>query len=202
MQNYEKYYKKNISKIIAEIQKKWHFMPDNLVFIDSSAGDNKLVEKLLEEKLIFSYISYDISPPEKYFGKILKKDWLKINTTKNKNTIVGFNPPYGFGSKRAKEFIYKGFIENHLFCIWLVPISLKLFLLELYKPLLQKEFIQYLFDDIEGKKEIKQSVFLFIKRKNEESRRNLSLTVKKITSKYKYILKRTHNEGILKIALY
>ena len=199
MQKYEKYYTKNINKMIAEIEQKWHFMPDNPVFIDSSAGDNKLVEKLLKEELIFSYISYDISPPDKYFGKILKKDWLKENTENTENTIVGFNPPYGFGSKKAKEFIYKGFLENHLYCIWLVPISLKLFLLELYESILQKEFIQYLFDDIEGKKEIKQSVLLFIgKRKNIVNHKSIFLSrlKKKISSKYKYILKRTHNEGI------
>ena len=106
MQNYEKYYTKNINKMIAEIKKKWHFMPDNPVFIDSSAGDNKLVEKLLEEKLIFSYISYDISPPDKYFGKILQKDWLNIHTSQNKNTIANAAIP-------KKIFSHVG-INNHL----------------------------------------------------------------------------------------
>jgi hypothetical protein len=200
MQNYEKYYTKNMKHIIEEILKIKHFLPDKPVFIDSSAGDNKFVEQLLEQKLICLYISYDISPSEKHFGKILKKDWLKENTENIENTIIGFNPPYGFGSKTAKRFIYNGFLEQHPFCIWLVPISLKLFLLKLYEPLLQKEFIHFPFIDTNRNKIMKQSVFLFIGKIKKDVKNHKSIFLsrlnKKIISKYDYILKRTHNEGI------
>ena len=199
MQNYEKYYTKNMKYIIEEIFKIKHFLPDKPVFIDSSGGDNQFVKQLLERKLICSYISYDISPPIQYFGKVLKRDWLKENTENTENTIIGFNPPYGFGSKTAKQFIYKGFLEKHQFCIWLVPISLKLFLLELYDSLLLKEFINFPFIDKKCNKTIKQSVCLFVgKIRNVENHKSIFLSrlKKKVKSKYKYILKRTHNEGI------
>tara|TARA_X000000368_G_C23023302_1_gene709013 strand:- start:809 stop:1828 length:1020 start_codon:yes stop_codon:yes gene_type:complete len=199
MQNYEKYYTKNMKYIIEEIFKIKHFLPDKPVFIDSSAGDNKFIEQLLKQVIICSYISYDISPPNQYFGKVLKKDWLKETIENTENTIIGFNPPYGFGSKIAKQFIYKGFLEKHPFCIWLVPISLKLFLLKLYEPLLQKEFIHFPFMDTNRNKIIKQSVFLFVgKKRNVKNHKSIFLSrlKKKVKSKYNYILKRTHNEGI------
>jgi len=199
MQKYEKYYTKNIKNIIEEILTIKHKFPDKLCFLDTSAGNNNFAKNLLNTNIINTNISYDISPPNKYYERVIKKDWLNENTENTENTIVGFNPPYGFGSKKAKQFIYKGFIENHKFCIWLVPISLKLFLLKLYTPLLQKKFISLPFLDNENKKIIKQSVFLFIgsiKKVSDHKSIFLSRLKTKIVSKYDYILKRSHNEGI------
>ena len=205
MQKYEKYYTKNMKSIMEEVLKIKHNLPDKLCLLDTSAGNNKFSKNLLKANIINEYTSYDISPPNDYYGKIIIKDWLKENTKNTKNTVIGFNPPYGFGSKKAKEFIYKGFMENHKFCIWLVPISLKLFLLKLYNTILQKKIISLPFFDSEKNKIIKQSVFLFIgkikKVKNHKSI-FLSRLKKKIVSKYNYILKRTHNEGIRKDATF
>jgi len=203
MQNYEKYYTKNITDIIAVIR---DILPKDLFFIDTSCGDNCFSNEMLKNNLIENYIAYDISPPINYDGIINIKDWLKedaINNEINDNetavTLIGFNPPYGFGSKKAKKFIYKGFLEKHKYCIWLVPISLKLFLLKLYKPLFQKEYISLPFIDINGGKEIKQSVLLFVgERLNVKNHKSIFLSrlKNKIISKNNYILKRTHNEGI------
>ena len=117
MTKYEKFYTKNIDVIIAEISK--ITLPKKFIFSRYICGDNKLVEKLKKNNIINDYISYDISPAKKYYGNILVKDWLKEKEIREKKTIVGFNPPYGFGSKKAKEFIYKGYKENIIIVVGL-----------------------------------------------------------------------------------
>mgnify|MGYP001461761455 CR=1 FL=1 len=200
MTKYEKFYTKNIDVIIAEISNLT--LPKNLCFLDTSCGDNKLVEKLKKNNIITDYISYDISPAKKYYGNIIIKDWLKEKEICEKKTIVGFNPPYGFGSKKAKKFIYKGYKEKYKYCLWLIPISLQPFLNKLYESLIEKSYISLEFDDNNDNNNnvIKQSVILFFGKRIELSNdivsKILSERKLRIKSKYDYILKRTHNEGI------
>ena len=134
MTSYEKFYTKTFDFVI-ETMKSLKTIPKKIILIDTSCGNNKLVKKLKNENIIEDYVSFDMSPPENYFGNIIIKDWLREKSTQTKKSIVGFNPPYGYGSKKAKAFIYKGFLENHPYCIWLVPISLETFLNKLYIPL-------------------------------------------------------------------
>jgi hypothetical protein len=198
MTSYEKFYTKNFNFVIDAL-KSLNSFPENIIFIDTSCGDNLLVKTLIEEKIIDYYISFDISPPESFFGNIFIKDWLREKSTQTQKSIVGFNPPYGYGSKKAKTFIYKGFLEKHPFCMWLVPISLEIFLDKLYKPLYVNKYCQQEFTNIDTGKIIKQSVMLFIgkRRQNiEDPSIFLSRLKTKKISKYDYILKRTHNEGI------
>tara|TARA_B100000795_G_scaffold200379_1_gene154164 strand:- start:259 stop:1224 length:966 start_codon:yes stop_codon:yes gene_type:complete len=193
---YEKFYTQDFKfaiKELIELKKKNKFSS----FIDTSCGDNFLIHELLSNNLILKYLSYDISSNE-HFGKIIEKDWLLENTSCTRKSMVGFNPPYGFGSKKAKKFIHKGYVENHEFCMWLVPISLKSYLLSLYEPLYQKEIISLTFinnNESKHKAKIKQSVILFIGKRLFTP---IILSETKPKKSMKYKLKRTHNEGILK----
>ena len=214
MNKYEKYYtsKNAIQEIIhnLNILKKNNIIKDNIYYIDTSCGNNNFVKMAYEKKIIKDNSSYEIMPDKTYYGEIIQKNWLNVNTNKknvlrekcNYLTMIGVNPPYGYGSKKAKEFIYKGFIEEHDFCVWLVPISLKMFLLKLYDNLFMKEFIQLEFLDKMKDEKIKQSVLLFIgKIKRDMLLKDhktifLSRLKKNVVSKYDYILKRTHNTGI------
>jgi len=214
MNKYEKYYtnEKILQEAICNLTelKKKHQIEANIYYIDTSCGDNHFVKLAYQENIIKDNSSYEIMPDKTYYGDIVQKNWLKANTNKvnvlrekcNNVTMIGFNPPYGYGSKKAKEFIYKGFIEEHDYCIWLVPISLKIFLLELYDNLFMKEYIQLEFLDKTKDEKIKQSVLLFIgKIKSDMLLKDhktifLSRLKRKIKSEYGYILKRTHNEGI------
>tara|TARA_B100001093_G_scaffold519633_1_gene609567 strand:+ start:1095 stop:2099 length:1005 start_codon:yes stop_codon:yes gene_type:complete len=198
MASYEKFYTKTFDFII-ETMKSLKTISNKLIFIDTSCGNNELVETLKKENIIDDYVSFDISPPENHFGNIIIKDWLREKTTQTKESIVGFNPPYGYGSKKAKAFIYKGFLENHPYCIWLVPISLETFLNKLYIPLHIKKFCQMKFINAETRKDIKQSVILYIGQRRDNIENPsifLSRLKPKKKSKYDYLLKRTHNEGI------
>ena len=206
MTKYEKFYTKELDTIINEILKIKQLLPKKIQFIDTSCGNNKLVKKLLDNHIISDYISYDISPQKDYYGIVIIDNWLKENGILEKNIMVGFNPPYGFGSKKAKEFILKGYNEKYNYCFWLVPISLKSFLKKLYIPLIEKEYISMEFDDKnddtndDTNMTIKQSVLLFLGKRRELSidvvGKILSEKQIRIKSKYDYILKRTHNEGI------
>jgi hypothetical protein len=206
MTKYEKFYTKELDMIIKEIVKIKQLLPKKIQFIDTSCGNNKLVKKLLDNHIISDYISYDISPQKDYYGIVIIDNWLKENGILEKNIMVGFNPPYGFGSKTAKKFIYKGYEEKYNYCLWLVPISLKSFLNKLYIPLIEKQYISMEFYDKNDDNNddtnmtIKQSVLLFLGKRKKLSMNMIGkiLSEKKIRikSKYDYILKRTHNKGI------
>jgi hypothetical protein len=217
---HEKYYtsKEFINKNIVNILKnlKENKSMSNLHLIDTSAGDNRLVKILMENKLIESYKSFDISFSNS-FGEIELKNWIGENYTFKKydktcalkkydktcalkkydktDTVIGFNPPYGYNNKTAKVFINKGWEEQHKYCMWLVSNSVKPYLLERYKELHSSSYTNIAFIDASfDKKTIKQSVMLFI---GERRSKILSKTKKeKSIPKYNYLIERKHYKGI------
>ena len=203
---YEKYYtteefiNKNIINIFKNLKENNKDF-ENIHFIDTSAGDNRLVKILIENKLIESYKSFDISFSKISFGEIELKNWIGENycTLKKydkKNTLIGFNPPYGYNNKTAKVFIKKSWEEFHKYCIWLVPNSVKPYLLERYKELHSSCYTNITFIDknFDNNKKIKQSVMLFV----GERRNKILSNIKKQKSipKHNFIIERKHYKGI------
>ena len=210
---HEKYYTSQefINKNIINIFK--NFKENNnlsgLHFIDTSAGDNRLVKILMENKLIESYKSFDISFSNS-FGEIELKNWIGENYSTLKkydkhstlkkydkdNTLIGFNPPYGYNNKTAKKFIQKAWEEENKYCIWLVPNSVKPYLLERYKELHASSYTNIAFIDtsVVNNKTIKQSVMLFI----GERRSKILSKIKKRKSipKHNFTIERKHYKGI------
>jgi len=219
---YEKYYtspefiNKNIVNILNNLKENNKDM-SNMHFIDTSAGDNRLVKILMENKLIESYKSFDISFSN-YFGEIELKNWIGENYDTLKKydktillekydktillekydksrSLIGFNPPYGYNNKTSKNFIKKGWEEEHKYCMWLVPNSVKPYLLERYKELHSSSYTNITFIDASfDNKTIKQSVMLFI----GERRSKILSKIKKQKSipKYNYLIERKHYKGI------
>jgi len=203
---HEKYYtsrefiNKNIINIFKNLQEN-NNLPD-MHFIDTSAGDNRLVKILMENNLITSYKSFDISFSNYFsnsFGEIELKNWIGENNTLKKydktNTLVGFNPPYGYNNKTAKKFIKKAWEEQYKYCLWLVPNSVKPYLLERYKELHSSNYTNIAFIDasFDKNKTIKQSVMLFI----GERSKILSKTKKeKSIPKHNFTIERKHYKGI------
>jgi len=202
---HEKYYtsqefiNKNIINIFKNLKENNKAM-SNLHFIDTSAGDNRIVKTLLENNLITSYKSFDISFSNS-FGEIELKNWIgeNYNTLKKydkTNTLIGFNPPYGYNNKTAKKFIQKAWEEKHKYCIWLVPNSVKPYLLERYKELHVSSYTNIAFIDnsVDNKKTIKQSVMLFI---GERLCKILSkIKIEKSIPKHDFTIERKHYKGI------
>tara|TARA_X000000368_G_scaffold409145_1_gene390692 strand:+ start:84 stop:1124 length:1041 start_codon:yes stop_codon:yes gene_type:complete len=203
---YEKYYtteefiNKNIINIFKNLKENNKDF-ENIHFIDTSAGDNRLVKILIENKLIESYKSFDISFSKISFGEIELKNWIGENycTLKKydkKNTLIGFNPPYGYNNKKAKVFIKKSWEEFHKYCIWLVPNSVKPYLLERYEELHSSCYTNITFIDknFDNNKKIKQSVMLFI----GQRRSKILSKIKKQKSipKHNFTIERKHYKGI------
>ena len=196
---HEKYYTSQefINKNVISVFKNLKENMSNLHFIDTSAGDNRIVKTLLENKLIESYKSFDISFSNS-FGEIELKNWIGENYTLKKydktDTVIGFNPPYGYNNKTAKVFINKGWEEQHKYCMWLVSNSVKPYLLERYEELHVSSYTNLAFIDTSVDKTIKQSVMLFI---GERRSKILSKTKKeKSIPKHNYLIERKHYKGI------
>tara|TARA_B100000963_G_scaffold202727_1_gene176540 strand:+ start:42156 stop:43184 length:1029 start_codon:yes stop_codon:yes gene_type:complete len=142
-------------------------LPSKLMFLDTSAGDNRLALKLKQNSIIDDYVGYDIS----FNGEmVFQKDWLREKSQKEFN-FIGFNPPYGFNSNLAKKFIEKSYNDNYEYCIWLVPITLKKLLNKLYISIHEKDFIGLSFENNKKSthiKSIKNSVTLFVGKRREK----------------------------------
>ena len=157
---------KTVIQVLKQLKLK-NRLPSKLMFLDTSAGDNRIALKLKEHNVINDYVGYDIS----FNGEmVFQKDWLREKCIKSKN-LVGFNPPYGFNSNLAKKFIAKGYNDNYEYCIWLVPITLKKLLNNLYISIYEKDFIGLSFENNKNNshiKSIKNSVTLFIGKRREK----------------------------------
>lgn len=144
-------------------------LPKELHFLDTSCGDNRVVEKLSSNDIIKTFVLYDLFFT---FENSFQKDWLREKYKKDKKiNLIGFNPPYGFNATTAKQFICKGFKEKYEYCVWLVPISLEKYLESLYKPIFKKQYCNELFEnkkDDAKVKTIKQSVVFFVGKKREK----------------------------------
>ena len=169
-------------------------LPSKLMFLDTSAGDNRLALKLKQQSIIIDFIGYDISFNSE---RVFQKDWLREKSQKAYN-FVGFNPPYGFNSNLAKKFIEKGYDNNYEYCIWLVPITLKKLLNKLYLSIYEEDFIGLSFENNKKEthvKSIKNSVTLFIGKRRKKriilsKSKNEKLNLKGI------IVDRGHYKGI------
>jgi len=204
---FDKYYttsefiNKNILNVLINL-KETNVDFNNLHFIDTSAGDNRFVKILMENKLIKTYKSFDISFSEICFGEIETLDWRTFLKKYDKNcgggkdrndgTMIGFNPPYGYNSKVAKKFIQKGWEEKHKYCVWLVPESVKPYLLERYNSLHSSSYTNVTFET--AKKTIKQSVMLFIGQR--KSKILSQIKKQKSIPKHNYSIERKHYKGI------
>lgn len=169
-------------------------LPSKLNFLDTSAGDNRIALKLKEHNVINDYVGYDISFNGK---KVFQKDWLREKCVNSAN-LVGFNPPYGFNSNLAKKFIEKGYNDNYEYCIWLVPITLKKLLNELYKSIYEKDFIGLSFENKVKDthvKNIKNSVILFLGERRKK-RKILSIIKNEKLNLNGIIVDRGHYKGI------
>lgn len=193
----EKFMKNKVVKKLKRLQKQKK-LPKNLNFIDTSAGNGKLHNILKKEKIIKKYTAYDISPAKTKHGKIIKKNWLKVDKkVNNEATLLGFNPPYGYNNKKAKMFIKHGWETKAKYVIWLVPKTLERFLEKYYKKISRTMYHSLEFSNKTMKKtavsKIKQSVILFIGERLD-SERILSKTKKE--NNYDYKISRTHYKGI------
>lgn len=169
-------------------------LPSKLMFLDTSAGDNRIALKLKQQGIIDNFIGYDIS----FNGEmVFQKDWLREKSKSNFN-FIGFNPPYGFNSNLAKKFIEKGYNDNYEYCIWLVPITLKKLLNNLYISIHSKDFIGLSFENNKKNthiKSIKNSVTLFIG-KRRKKKIILSKPKKQKLNLKGIIVDRGHYKGI------
>lgn len=107
--------------------------------IDTSCGNNLFIKEMN-----LPYESYDIDPPEEYFGKINKTNFLKQNFEKivlKENTLMGFNPPFGWRSQKAKQFILKMMLlkPKYIAIIVLEPTTTNKWTFTNYKTIFEKE---------------------------------------------------------------
>lgn len=91
--------KKDILSCITDIQ---HYCPHIDYIIDSSCGNN-----LFAQYMNKPYQSYDIDPPPKYIGNIYQTNFLNQHIVLPQNCLMGFNPPFGWRSQIAKQFLHK-----------------------------------------------------------------------------------------------
>jgi len=89
-----------------------------------------------------SSISYDIDPPKEYYGEIIKTNFLKQNISEiPQNTLIGFNPPFGWRSSIAKQFVLKMMLlkPRYIALILLEPSTTNKWQFTNYKILMEKE---------------------------------------------------------------
>lgn len=201
---YEKYYtnydfiNKKVIPILKKLQGK-KSISGALHFIDTSAGDGRLHDILKKNNIIKSYKSYDISVSNK---NVIKKNWLTHKDKTSKNTLIGFNPPYGYNNKKAKQFVKKGWDSNAKYAMWLVPKSMSNFLQQYYKKITETMYNSLSFQNKTRKKSgdstIRQSVILFIGERLSVPKILSKQKTKKIYEKFDYNVSRSHYKGIEK----
>lgn len=104
--------------------------------IDTSCGNN-----LFAIKMNLPYKSYDIDPPKDYKGEITKTNFLKEEIQIKENTLMGFNPPFGWRSELAKQFILKMLLlqPKYIALILLEPSTTNKWQFTNYKTIFEKE---------------------------------------------------------------
>ena len=199
---YEKYYtnykfiKNKVVPVLKKLQKKKK-LPSALHFIDTSAGDGRLHEILKKQHIIKSYKAYDISPAPGNID-VTRQDWLKTKT-KKQDSLIGFNPPYGYNNEKAKKFIKKGWNMQSKYAMWLVPKSVASFLNQYYKKISQIMYNGLRFQNKTKKKgSIQQSVILFIGERLDVPKILSTRKTKKHIQKYNINISRSHYKGIEK----
>ncbi len=124
-----------IKQCVLEIKQVCYPSPQYV--IDTSCGYNLFVNEMN-----LPYESYDIDPPKDYFGKITKTNFLKQFFGKiPDNTIIGFNPPFGWRSHLAKQFITKMLLlkPKYIALILLEPCTTNKWHFTNYKTIFEKE---------------------------------------------------------------
>jgi len=109
------------------------------------------------------YVSYDIVIHDDTWGAIWKTDFLKsVPNEIYRPLLLGFNPPYGYRSETAKEFIeYSYKVWKPEFVCWLVPGSCRKLLHSLYEPIHQS-ITKESFLDVKNERQMQQTVLMFI----------------------------------------
>lgn len=96
-------------------------------FVDFSCGNNYFAH-LLSTQYGLHTISFDIDPPPRPYGKVIKTDFLskkRVSTTKLGNVACGLNPPYGPNHTYIRKFVEKS-IELYnpkLICL-IIPLNI------------------------------------------------------------------------------
>tara|TARA_B100001142_G_scaffold213485_1_gene211596 strand:+ start:149 stop:1180 length:1032 start_codon:yes stop_codon:yes gene_type:complete len=198
---YEKFYtnerfiKTKVVKKLKQLQKQ-NKLPNNIEYIDTSAGNGMLSNILKQEKIISKYKSYDISPAKAKYGNITKKNWLKTKEKMGGNVLLGFNPPYGYNNRKAKMFVKHGWELKAKYVIWLVPKSMERFLEQHYRKISKSTHhsIQFINKTVKRKvSKINQSVILFIGERLDSVK---ILSRRQTKKEYDYNISRTHYKGI------
>lgn len=90
------------------------------IFIEPSAGDGKFIDEI-RNQFPNKILSYDIEPQH---INIIKADFLRTNIDFNLNNLVIGNPPFGYKSKLAIDFINKSALSSDLIC-FILPIQFR-----------------------------------------------------------------------------
>ena len=88
-------------------------------FIESSAGSGVFINMIEKYTPETPYQAYDIDPKD---SRILKADFLKLESEYKKGRVVGFNFPYGSRNNLSRAFANKGFEIAEYVCS-ILPIS-------------------------------------------------------------------------------
>lgn len=102
---------------------------DMTTCLDFSAGNNIFIEKMkIEYPSIQSFFSYDIDPKNE---AVTKQDFLQVEPFDV--DIVGFNPPFGWQSCTAREFLFHGAKFHPKFFMLILPFCQKYIYPPFYK---------------------------------------------------------------------
>lgn len=121
-----------IQQGIDQVAKIWD---KKQVLVDFSAGDNAFVKKLKQRLPNIHTLSFDISPLD---SSVLKKDWFKVENIPS-NSIIAFNPPFGFHGAIARKFILHAAKFEPSYFVLILPHFRGNWLPKNYKSVFQKQ---------------------------------------------------------------
>lgn len=98
-----------------------NFNLDKAIFIEPSAGSGNFISGIKENFPNNKWLAFDLEPKQEY---IIKQDFFKLNLAYNKNNITIGNPPFGYKSKLAIDFINKSFDFSDVVC-FILPIQFR-----------------------------------------------------------------------------
>ena len=116
------YYTTNDVVIHAvEKAKEMEFLAAEDVFVDTSAGDNRL-SRALKSAFGIDCIAFDIDPKD---NGVTKCDWLQttrdmLQIEYDRQVCIGFNPPFGLSSGMIRKFLEHAFTVANVTKIMLI----------------------------------------------------------------------------------
>lgn len=135
----EQFYTKE--KVIQEcIESTKKHIPNNMIScLDFSAGNNIFIENMkIQYPYIQSYFSYDIDPKN---NMVVKQDFLQLKPFDV--DVIGFNPPFGWQSCTARDFLFHAAKFNPKYLLLILPFCHKY----IYPPFYKEVFSNKLGDN-------------------------------------------------------